>query len=97
MQFDLIAEDQLDIVFAQWVKQLLASSPEQLAMKLAAAHLGHRAKQACQWKTGAFNVCYRVQFHGDSPEVIVRFSSIGRTIFRAEKVANEVAVLRYLR
>lgn len=97
MQFDHIAEDKLDIIFAQWVKQLLAESPEHLAMKLAAAHLGRRAKQACQWKTGAFNVCYRVQFHDDTPEVIVRFSSLGRTIFRAEKVANEVAVLQYLR
>ncbi|KAF3891413.1 APH domain-containing protein [Trichophyton interdigitale] len=97
MQFDHVAEDRLDIVFAQWVKQLLSKSPEHLAMKLAASHVGRRAKQACQWKTGAFNVCYRVQFHDDTPEVIVRFSSLGRSIFRAEKVANEVVVLRYLR
>ncbi|EFQ96664.1 serine/threonine protein kinase [Nannizzia gypsea CBS 118893] len=73
------------------------TAPEHLAVKLAATHLRRRATQACQWKTGAFNVCYRVQFHDETPEVIVRFSSLGRTIFRAEKVANEVAVLRYLR
>lgn len=44
MLFDHIAEEKLDIVFAQWVKQLLAISPERLAMKLAATHLGRRAK-----------------------------------------------------
>lgn len=97
MLFDHIAEDQLDGVFAKWVKQLLATSPENLAMNLASEHLGRRAKLACQWETGAFNVCYRVQFYDDIPEVIVRFSSLGRTIFRAEKVANEVAVIQYLR
>lgn len=96
MLFDHIAEEQLDGVFAKWVKQLLATSPENLAMNLASEHLGRRAKRACRWETGAFNVCYRVQFHDDIPKVIVRFSSLGRTIFRSEKVANEVAVLRYL-
>ncbi|EGE07890.1 phosphotransferase enzyme family protein, partial [Trichophyton equinum CBS 127.97] len=60
MQFDHVAEDRLDIVFAQWVKQLLSKSPEHLAMKLAASHVGRRAKQACQWKTGAFNVANEV-------------------------------------
>ncbi|OJD26061.1 hypothetical protein ACJ73_02562 [Blastomyces percursus] len=77
----------------RWVKQLLATSPENLAMELASEHLGRRAKQA----SDTFNVCYRVQFHGDTAEVIVRLSSLGRPIFRAEKVANEVAVLHYLR
>ncbi|WEW60187.1 hypothetical protein PRK78_005672 [Emydomyces testavorans] len=97
MEFDHVAEERLDRSFAQWVRKLLATSPEQLAMQLAEAYLGKGRKQACQWKNGAFNVCFRVKSVDSGLEAIVRFSALGRTIFRTEKVENEVTVLRYLR
>ncbi|KAK2811326.1 hypothetical protein FQN50_002202 [Emmonsiellopsis sp. PD_5] len=96
MQFDRIAEARWDRMFAQWVQFLLRGSPEQLAISLAGKHLGGSQRQACQWRNGAFNVCYRVR--SDSGlEAVVRFSALGRTVFRTEKVENEVVVLRFLR
>ncbi|PGH00487.1 hypothetical protein AJ80_09178 [Polytolypa hystricis UAMH7299] len=86
MQFDHIA---------QWLQRLLGDSPEQLAIKLAGKYRGGERRKACQWKNGAFNVCYRVQSDSEL-EAIVRFSALGRSIFRAEKVDNEVVVLRFL-
>ena len=51
--------------------------------------------RACQWRNGAFNVCYRVEYE-DGFEGIVRFAALGKTIFRTEKVHNELAVMKYL-
>ncbi|KKZ63520.1 hypothetical protein EMCG_02179 [[Emmonsia] crescens] len=50
MKFDHIAEDQLDIVFAQWLKQLLAKSSERLAMELAYDNSGG-TPQSLSWRS----------------------------------------------
>lgn len=65
-------------------------------MQLAEHHAQRIAKSACPWKDGSLNVCYRVKFD-EGPDAIVRFAALGRTIFRAEKVEDEVTVLQYLR
>lgn len=96
MQFDPLAEKRLEGQFLLWTKTFLEKSPEQLSMQYAEYHAQRVPKSAALWKTGSLNVCYRVKFD-EGPEAIVRFAAMGRTIFRAEKVENEVAVLQYLR
>ncbi|OBT42289.1 hypothetical protein VE00_06370 [Pseudogymnoascus sp. WSF 3629] len=96
MYFDHIAEDRQDKNFEVWLHALLQREPEQLAMRLAKKHYEGKTVAACVWKNGAFNVCYRVKYE-DNTNVIVRFAALGRSVFRQEKVENEVTVLRYLR
>lgn len=102
MQFDHIAEKKHDNYFARWVTTLLNknNSTEGLAIQLAGPYVGPKQKEACQWENGAFNVCYRVRYCDDGDngtETIVRFSALGRTIFRSEKIDNEVAAFQFLR
>lgn len=96
MYFDHLAEERQDRNFEVWLHALLQREPEQLAMRLAKKHYEGKTVAACVWKNGAFNVCYRVKYE-DNTNVIVRFAALGRSVFRQEKVENEVAVLRYLR
>jgi len=95
MRFDNLAEERQEKYFTIWVQNLLKKSPEHLAIQLAAKHRAGNPAAARQWLNGAFNVCYRVKYE-DGFEAIVRFASLGRTIFRSEKVHNEVAVMEYL-
>ena len=64
-------------------------------MQLAAKHRTGNPTAARQWLNGAFNICYRVKYE-DGSEAIVRFASLGRTIFRTEDVHNEIVVMEYL-
>ena len=95
MRFDHLAEERQEKYFTIWAQNLLRKSPEHLAMQLAAEHRAGNPAAARQWLNGVFNVCYRVKYK-DGFEVIVRFASLGRTIFRSEKVHNEVDVMEYL-
>jgi aminoglycoside phosphotransferase (APT) family kinase protein len=95
MRFDHIAEERQENHFTIWVQNLLRKSPEHLSMQLAAKHRAGSPVAARRWFNGAFNVCYRVKYE-DGFEAIVRFASLGRTMFRTEKVDNEVAVMEYL-
>ncbi len=96
MLFDHVAEEQQEKNFTIWVQALLRKSPEHLAMHLAATHRAGKPIAACHWKNGSFNICYRVKYD-DGFHAIVRFAALGRTIYRKEKVDNEVAVMKYLR
>lgn len=96
MYFDHLAEERQDRNFEVWLHALLQREPEQLAMRLAKKHYEGKTVAACVWKNGAFNVCYRVKYE-DNTNVIVRFAALGRSVFRQEKVENEVAILQYLR
>lgn len=95
MQFDHFAEARQETNFTIWVQTLLRKSPEQLAMQLAGKHRAVKTAAARQCRNGAFNVCYRVKYE-DGVHAIVRFTALGRTMFRTEKVKNEVAVMNYL-
>jgi Phosphotransferase enzyme family len=95
MQFDHLAEGRKERNFTIWSQNLLKKSPEHLSMYLAAKHRAEKPAAARPWLSGTFNVCYKVRYE-DGFEVIVRFASLGRTIFRTEKVNNEVAVMEYL-
>lgn len=93
MHFDHIAEQRQEKNFAIWLRVLLDRSPEHLTMQLAAKHRpGPPPKAARRWKNGAFNICYQVKYE-DEFLAIVRFTALGRTVFRREKVENEVVVM----
>ena len=96
MHFDHIAEERQDRNFAIWLHLLLKEEPEKLAMGLVQKHRPGKVRAARLWKNGAFNVCYQVRCE-DGFEAIVRFTALGRVIFRSEKVQSEVAVMNYLR
>lgn len=96
MLFDHVAEEQQEKNFTIWVHALLRKSPEHLAMDLAAKHRDGRPIAACHWKNGSFNICYGVKYD-DDVHVIARFAALGRTIYRKEKVNNEVAIMKFLR
>lgn len=92
MYFDHVAEERQDRNYEVWLHALLQREPEQLAMRLAKKHYEGKTIAACVWNNGAFNGCYRVKYE-DNTNVIVRFAALGRSVFRQEKVENEVAVL----
>lgn len=96
MHFDHIAEQRQDKYFKTWLQDLQAKLPEVLAMQLAAQHRPGKPKAACYWRNGAFNICYLVRYE-DGFHAIVRFAALGKVMFRAEKVRNEVAAINYLR
>lgn len=96
MEFDHTVEQKQEQKAAVWLKLWLSRSPEQLSMHLAKKHRPGTTVSACLWKSGAFNICYRVRYD-QGPDIVVRFASLGRAILRREKVQNEVATMKYLR
>ena len=96
MEFDHIAESKQERKATVWLKLFSSRSPEILSMQLAAKHRPGKPLSACLWKSGAFNICYRVKYE-DGLHVIVRFAALGRAVPRREKVQNEVAVMKYVR
>ncbi|OQE32826.1 hypothetical protein PENFLA_c001G03137 [Penicillium flavigenum] len=95
MDFDH-AEKKYQQNAAAWLNLWLRRSPEILSMQLAKKHRPGEAISACLWKSGAFNICYRVRYE-NRPDVIVRFAALGRAILRREKVQIEVATMKYIR
>ncbi|KAE8348270.1 kinase-like protein [Aspergillus coremiiformis] len=89
MDFDHIAEKKQEQKATVWLNLWSNRSPELLSMQLAKKHRPGETVSACLWKSGAFNICYRVRYK-DGPDVILRFAALGRAILRREKVQNEV-------
>lgn len=96
MEFDHLAEKKQEQKATAWLKLWSSRSPEILSMQLAKKHRPGETVSACLWKSGAFNICYRVRYD-DGPDVIVRFAALGRSILRREKVQVEVATMKYIR
>lgn len=96
MDFDHIAEKKQEQKATVWLNLWSNRSPERLSMQLAEKHRPGKTESACLWRSGAFNICYRVRYD-DGLDVIVRFASLGRAILRREKVQNEVATMKYIR
>jgi aminoglycoside phosphotransferase (APT) family kinase protein len=92
MQWDHLAEENCQKLFAAWLQLLSLSVPLQLANK----HRPHpRAVDASDFTTGAHNVCSIVTFE-DGMRVAVRFPILGRSRFRTEKTRDEVSILMFL-
>lgn len=95
MDFDHLAEGQSQRTFQRWIHDLVRNQSETLAIKLATAHRSGTAVSASRFSHGAFNFSYQVVFE-DGFRALVRFTALGRAVFRHEKVEDEVAVMRYL-
>ncbi|KAM5435813.1 hypothetical protein MferCBS31731_006070 [Microsporum ferrugineum] len=96
MEFDRIVSQKQEQKFAAWLKLFLSKTPEILSMQIAYQHRPGNPRSACRWKSGAFNICYRVRYE-DGFHLVVRFSALGKAILRQEKARQEVAVMNYLR
>ena len=101
MDFDPIAERKQEEKATAWLRLWSSRQPELLSMQLAHKHRPASGKpvSACLWKSGAFNICYRVRYNNsnEEPDIIIRFAALGRAILRREKVQNDVATMNYLR
>ncbi|KAM5429677.1 hypothetical protein McanMca71_007105 [Microsporum canis] len=86
---------QSDTSFVVWMRHLEKNKTHELAARLAFQHLRREPVSAAYYSQGSFNRCYRVKFkHG--PDVLVRFPALGRSMFRQEKLEDEVAVMEYI-
>lgn len=95
MDPDSLVCKQSDTMFIVWMRHLDQYKTEKLAAKLAYEHVGRLPVDAMHHSQGSFNRCYRVKFK-QGPDVLVRFAALGRSMFRREKVEDEVAVLEYI-
>lgn len=84
-----------DNMFIVWMRHLNKNKTDQLAARLAFQHCGWELMLNTFHKD-SFNCCYRVHFT-NGPDVLVRFPALGRSMFRREKVEDEIAVMRYIR
>ncbi|OJD11684.1 hypothetical protein AJ78_07583 [Emergomyces pasteurianus Ep9510] len=92
MNWDHLAEESSQKLFASWLKLLSPAVP----LTLAGQHRpGHQAIEASSFTTGAFNICCTVTFE-DEFRVVVRFPILGRSRFRTEKTRDEVSVMDFL-
>ncbi|KAJ5736064.1 uncharacterized protein N7483_001189 [Penicillium malachiteum] len=96
MDFDHLAQQKQEQKAAAWLNLWSSRNPEISSMQLAERHRPGKAVSACLWRSGAFNICYRVRYD-EGPDVIVRFAALGRAICRREKVQIEVATMRWIR
>lgn len=95
MDADTAACKQSDAVFIVWMRHLDKHKTDELAARLAFHHLGREPVDAMHHSQGSFNRCYRVKFR-EGPDVLVRFPALGRSMFRQEKLEDEVAVMEYI-
>lgn len=96
MEFDHYVGKEQEQKATVWLKFFRSKSPEIPSMRFATKHRPSKTLAACPWKSGAFNICYRVKYE-DGLHDIVRFAALGRAILRIEKVQNEVATMKYIR
>ncbi|PGG99364.1 hypothetical protein AJ79_08558 [Helicocarpus griseus UAMH5409] len=95
MNFDDLACRKHETVFILWKRSLNEIGPEQLARKLALLHCKRTAVEVKSLSNGAYNECFRVKFTS-GPDVVVRFSVLGRSFLRKEKVTDELAIMSYI-
>ncbi|EGD95589.1 hypothetical protein TESG_03061 [Trichophyton tonsurans CBS 112818] len=98
MDYDDVAWARSDVIFDAFKKK--ASSPDVLreitefmAKKYLLSQPNDRARII---GVGAFNFCYRMEFH-DGFSSLLRLASPGRSMFPEEKTQAEVAVMRFLK
>lgn len=83
-------------MFIVWMRHLDKYKTNELAARLAFRHLGREPVDSMHHSQGSFNRCYRVMFRED-PDVVVRFPALGRSMFRREKLEDEIAVMGDIR
>ena len=96
MDWDHLAEEKSQKLFAAWLTVLSRESPT-LPLSLAAKHrLGFTPVEASDFTTGAYNICSVVTFE-DGFRVVVRFPILGRSRFRTEKSNDEIPTMQFLK
>ncbi|KAF3490771.1 phosphotransferase family protein [Arthroderma uncinatum] len=95
MDADNEACRQNDTMFIVWTRHLEKYKTDELAARLAFKHLSREPVDAMYHSQGSFNRCYRVKLR-DGPDVLVRFPPLGRSMFRQEKLEDDIAVMEYI-
>lgn len=93
---DSAACRQSDTMFIVWMRHLDKYKTYELAARLAFQHLGRQPVDSMHHSQSSFNHCYKVMFR-EGPDVIVRFPALSRSMFRREKLEDEIAVMEYIR
>lgn len=96
--YDEIAQANADDECRAWVRKLIEARDDVVAF--VDAHLdGKGAGEYLGFFKGSFNLSFHVGFGGQRPSALIRFAKPGHTNspWRAEKVANEVRMIEYLR
>lgn len=96
--FDEIASTNGDDEYREWVAKILDSKRD--VVEFVSRHRQGEGEgvvgEYSGFLKGSFNFSFRINF-SDGQDVIIRFPKPGHTAFAEEKVANEVAVMEYLR
>ena len=92
--FDEVAEKLGD---DQWDerKAKVLDAKEEIAAFVASRRQG-RGAEVLDWFQGSFNFCLQIMYKDGTPDVMIRFPGPGYTIFRGEKIRNEVQVIQFL-
>lgn len=96
MDWDHLAEEYNDKLFAGWLQLISVQSPA-LPSRLAAQHRRGIAWVAdvLGFTTGAYNICCIFTFENGF-RALVRFPFLGRSRFRTEKSRNEALAMKLL-
>ncbi|KAG9258665.1 phosphotransferase enzyme family protein [Emericellopsis atlantica] len=95
MEWDELAEEESQKLFAGWVKLLMRQSPE-LPLKLAGRHCpGKHPVEASRYTTGSYNIVCTVTFD-DGSKAVVRFPIFGRSRLRKEKTNDELIAMDWV-
>jgi hypothetical protein len=96
--YDEIAQANADDKCRAWIRQLLDAIDEVVAFVDARLD-GKGTGEYLGFLKGSFNLSLHIGFRGQRPDVLIRFAKPGHTnsLWRTEKVVNEVRVIQYLR
>ena len=72
----------------------MLDAKEEIAAFVASRRPG-RGAEVLDWFQGSFNFCLQVMYDDETPDVIVRFPGPGHTVFRDEKIRNEVQAILF--
>ncbi|OJD14031.1 hypothetical protein AJ78_05578 [Emergomyces pasteurianus Ep9510] len=95
MDWDQLAEEKSQKLYAGWLKLLLRESPA-LTLKLATQHRpGFQATSASDFTTGSFNMCSIVTFEDDF-RALVRFPILSQSRFCCKKTSDELLMMAFI-
>ncbi|KAH6988794.1 hypothetical protein BKA56DRAFT_574628 [Ilyonectria sp. MPI-CAGE-AT-0026] len=96
--YDEVAQANADDECRAWIRQLIDARDEVVAFVDARLD-GKGTGEYLGFLKGSFNLSLHIGFGGQRPGVLIRFAKPGHTnsLWRTEKVANEVRIIQYLR
>ncbi|KAL1884813.1 hypothetical protein Plec18167_002405 [Paecilomyces lecythidis] len=91
---DDVAWEQAEETSDKWLLQFLKRDVKAPIADFVLKHKRGNATEFSILKKGSYNICLRMKYQSFS--AVIRFSQPGAVFFPEEKVANEVAVMRFL-